>query len=135
MQDWILLAAAQLAVVLFAMARTAVCDPGIIPRRDGYLDERLKKILPKSQGLVINGRVVTLRYCTTCNIYRPPRSSHCKICDNCVDRFDHHCPWVGNCIGQRNHKSFFMYNWVTEALALYTVALNIHFAVNANIFF
>ena len=119
---WILLAAAQLAVVLFAMARTAVCDPGIIPRRDGYLDERLKKILPKSQGLVINGRVVTLRYCTTCNIYRPPRSSHCKICDNCVDRFDHHCPWVGNCIGRRNYYWFLLFTFSSAAFAVYILA-------------
>ena len=40
----------------------------------------------RTQGLVINGKVVTLRYCATCNLYRPPRCSHCKICDNCVDR-------------------------------------------------
>jgi hypothetical protein len=50
---------------------------------------------------IMGGRfTVTARYCTTCNLQRVPRMSHCSICNCCIEQHDHHCPWLGTCIGR-----------------------------------
>ena len=60
---------------------TAHCmDPGIIPRGN------VKNMQSNAAGW---------RVCTTCHVYKPPRSHHCRECGNCVAIFDHHCPWLG----------------------------------------
>ncbi|KRX05848.1 hypothetical protein PPERSA_03785 [Pseudocohnilembus persalinus] len=53
-----------------------------------------------------NLRIHTVRYCKTCKIMRPPRASHCGVCNQCVTEFDHHCSIIGVCIGERNTKHF-----------------------------
>ena len=42
-------------------------------------------------------------------MYRPPRCSHCHICDYCMEKFDHHCPWLGTCIAKKNYVDFMLY--------------------------
>lgn len=49
--------------------------------------------------------------CSTCNILRPPRASHCSLCDCCMEQLDHHCPFVGNCVAKRNYTSFLGFLW------------------------
>ena len=47
--------------------------------------------------------------CSTCEIERPLRSSHCARCGRCVRVFDHCCAWTGCCIGEHNHGVFLIF--------------------------
>ncbi|EEP75640.1 conserved hypothetical protein [Uncinocarpus reesii 1704] len=52
---------------------------------------------------------VPVKYCRTCNLWRPPRCYHCRTCDNCIETLDHHCVWLNNCVGRRNYRYFFAF--------------------------
>ncbi|KAK1680174.1 hypothetical protein QYE76_041022 [Lolium multiflorum] len=75
----------------------------------------------RSRRIIVDGVERKQKYCRVCDIFRAPRSTHCAICDNCVDKFDHHCPWIGQCIGLRNYRLFLLL--ITLALAFYTCTL------------
>ncbi|KAJ2725895.1 Eukaryotic peptide chain release factor GTP-binding subunit [Coemansia sp. Benny D115] len=80
---------------------------------------------PMTKLVTINNTQVRLKYCETCRIYRPPRASHCRLCDNCVENEDHHCIWLNNCIGRRNYRYFYSFLFSTTALGLYIIAFSL----------
>jgi len=99
---------------------TACSDPGIIPRRKLWVVAQDSFLRKGHEELFLNDNVEGVNtnrrsdcdsdsarvYCKTCEIYRPPRASHCSTCNNCIEMMDHHCPFVGNCVAKRNYRYF-----------------------------
>ncbi|OMJ24070.1 putative palmitoyltransferase ZDHHC14 [Smittium culicis] len=82
-----------------------------------------------TKEVVIKGIPFTIKYCDTCKIYRPPRCSHCRICDNCVEVEDHHCVWLNNCIGKRNYRYFYTFVASTAFSGIYIFAYSLYHLV------
>ncbi|KAM6547774.1 hypothetical protein CsatB_019450 [Cannabis sativa] len=110
-------------------------DPGIIPRNTQppdseetfestpsmeWVNARVSNLkIPRIKDMKVNGQTIKVKFCDTCLLYRPPRASHCSICNNCVQKFDHHCPWVGQCIGLRNYPYFIMFISTSTIMCIY----------------
>lgn len=123
--------------MLTFMMITRYRDPGIIPRGlsieydpENPWDYEEKKPAETMRLNLKGDTKFRVKYCETCNIYRPPRCTHCAVCNNCVERFDHHCPWVGNCIGRRNYQTFLAFVWSVVLGSIYICLLSIaHLAI------
>eukprot|EP00930_Biecheleria_cincta_P025910 TRINITY_DN18368_c0_g1_i1.p1 TRINITY_DN18368_c0_g1~~TRINITY_DN18368_c0_g1_i1.p1 ORF type:complete len:377 (+),score=33.50 TRINITY_DN18368_c0_g1_i1:23-1132(+) len=126
---------------VFFLLMTSCTDPGILPRKE--LRTSMSDKSRHDVESVVGVQVASIQgedalspekiaegyaWCRTCNIVRPPRSSHCADCNNCVLTFDHHCPFVNNCIGQRNYGFF-------SAFLVSTGCLGFAVAVGIGIYF
>ena len=71
-------------------------DPGTITNNE---NNDLLDIVEKGEDISC--------FCPYCLVKKNYKTTHCLICQKCVDEFDHHCFWVGNCIGKNNYDLFF----------------------------
>jgi hypothetical protein len=101
-------------------------DPGIMTRqRDDYFYGPSRP----SFRYVINGHLFQINYCYTCSLFKPPRTSHCSVCDNCVLRFDHHCIWLGTCIGKRNYRYFYFLTLSINIKAIFQIIYSLYYII------
>ena len=113
-------------IQLISMLFGGCSDPGILARqRRDYFYNTNKPSLK----YVVNGHIMTFNYCYGCSLYRPPRTSHCSLCDNCVERFDHHCLWLGTCIGRRNYRYFYFLTLCINLSALFQIGYSLYYIV------
>jgi len=109
---------------------TAYSDPGIItrapqPNKKESDDPFFAVAPPQFKQVKVKDVRFSVKWCETCNLYRPPRAVHCSYCSNCVHRWDHHCPWVGNCIGKRNYRYYLSF--------IFTIAIQASFVISTSI--
>lgn len=102
--------------VIVSLILASTRDPGIIPRNEtSPLEDIASGSRVRSRRITIDGIEIKIKYCRICKIFRPARSFHCHVCDNCVEKFDHHCPWLSQCVGLvRSKMTYFC--WILRPL-------------------
>eukprot|EP01138_Halocafeteria_seosinensis_P002643 gb/GECG01002702.1/.p1 GENE.gb/GECG01002702.1/~~gb/GECG01002702.1/.p1 ORF type:complete len:293 (+),score=9.82 gb/GECG01002702.1/:1-879(+) len=58
------------------------------------------------------------RYCTVCDMEKPPNAEHCETMGRCIYDYDHFCPWVNNAVGRNNSFCFFTFLFSLAALLI-----------------
>ncbi|KAJ7424640.1 Palmitoyltransferase ZDHHC23 [Willisornis vidua] len=62
-------------------------------------------------------------WCTKCQLVRPARAGHCRLCGRCVRRLDHHCVC---CVGEQNHQAFILALSFFMLTSVYGITLTLH---------
>lgn len=130
-------------ICISSFLHASFSDPGVLPRnvhphpRDASDDDPLALGPSNSNWVMVKSwdsastegpttaMEVPVKYCKSCNIWRPPRAHHCRVCDACIETQDHHCVWLNNCVGRRNYRQFFTFVSAATTLAFYLLGTSL----------
>ncbi|XP_013007240.1 palmitoyltransferase ZDHHC23 isoform X5 [Cavia porcellus] len=93
----------------------------------GSLNSRAVKDDLKSSSRVSAGSPTKAKedWCAKCQLVRPARAWHCRICGICVRRMDHHCVWINSCVGESNHQAFILALLIFLLTSVYGITLTL----------
>lgn len=126
------------ALSFLFLVKASTADPGILPRNVHLPislenirvleapDEYFNTISIPCYGDKTNTGVA-VKFCATCHVWRPPRASHCSVCNSCILTHDHHCKFLNNCVGHRNYRYFLWFLLCTvTCCAMLTILSFVH---------
>lgn len=111
-----------LFLIIYSHLKASLGDPGCVPFPEVAVDFSEARRSSRKRKDVTND---DWTMCKFCEMYRPPRSHHCRVCQRCIKRMDHHCPWINNCVGEENQKFFLLFCFYTGISCLYSIVLTV----------
>jgi hypothetical protein len=117
---------------LWSLARVKITNPGYVARPNKLTASEVRAIeagtleyCPFTTQDLLSREFVFCeqngnpKFCTTCKILRPTRSTHCDQLGRCVVKLDHFCPTLFSAVGVGNYKYFIQFVGWTLALVTY----------------
>lgn len=115
-------------VVDIFLILTWLTDPGYLP---GFKDDENDYSQVKKHNYMFHKAwFIKLKFCQTCKIIRPPRTTHWSEWNWCIERMDHHWPWLGWCIGKRNYTFFITFIVSLAFMAVYNFSISVAYWVD-----
>ncbi|XP_064138202.1 palmitoyltransferase ZDHHC23 isoform X1 [Loxodonta africana] len=93
----------------------------------GSLSNRTGKDDLKGSSRMVAGSPTEVKedWCAKCQLVRPARAWHCRLCGVCVRRMDHHCVWINSCVGESNHQAFILALLIFLLTSVYGITLTL----------
>ncbi|KAG7247868.1 hypothetical protein CRUP_032477 [Coryphaenoides rupestris] len=120
------------ALLLGLLCKILTQDPGTLDRADSdprfscIADLVEKKEKPQRRRGVTNAPLNLPSHLPfslfLLQLFQPDHSKHCKLCDVCVEDYDHHCLFLNRCVGRGNHRLFLVFLLAMAAAHLLFIA-------------